>query len=374
MSYKHNLIALGIAMSAAALAVSGCEKDVQQTEARAPQSYPTMKVQKANMTFNIEYTASIKGISDVDIYPQVSGTIKEILMQEGMPVKKDQVLFTIDPISYEAAYEKAKANVASAEANLATAKLTRDSRDQLYSKKAVSYYDMMSSHNTYDSALATLSEAKALLKAAENDLNTTEIKSPVDGVLGMTSIREGALVSSNMTTPLVSVSDNSSVYTYFSLSENLLLYIAKLSSDGSYGDILSKSPKIKFRLSDGEIYDQDGTIDAISGIVDATTGAVTVRATFPNPKRIMHSGGSGTVLIPVTVDDELVIPQTATFELQNKTFVYKVVDHKTVATVIEIMEVNDGKNYVVTSGLEEGDTIVTDGAGLLTDGVEIAEK
>lgn len=373
MNYKHNLVALSIIVSATLL-TGGCDKHEEQEAAKAPQVYPTMKVQKADMTFNIEYTASVKGISDVDIYPQVSGTIKEILMQEGMPVKKDQVLFTIDPVSYEAAYEKAKANVASAEANLATAKLTRDSRDQLYSKKAVSYYDMMSSHNTYDSAVASLAEAKAVLKSAENDLNNTEIKSPVDGVLGMTSIREGALVSSNMTSPLVSVSDNSNVYTYFSLSENLLLYIAKISNDSSYGDVVKKSPKVRFRLSDGDIYEEEGTIDAISGIVDSSTGAVTARATFPNPKRLLHSGGSGTVLIPVTVEDKLVIPQTATYELQNKIFVYKVVDHKTVASVIEIMDVNDGKSYVVTSGLEEGDVIVTDGAGLLTDGVEIAEK
>ncbi len=344
----------------------------EDTQTAGQSLYPLLTVQKGSLTFEREIAATVKGISDIDIYPQVSGKISSLYVQEGMPVKKDQVLFVIDQVPYQAAYDKAAANVEAAEATLATAKLLMDSRASLLKSKSVSNYDYQSAVNAYKADLASLNIAKAELLSAEDELSKTEIRCPVSGVLGMTSVREGTLVSSNMSEPLVTVSDNASVRAYFSLSESSMLYIMKLA--GGFKEKPEQSARVKFRLSDGTMFPEEGEVDALSGIADTTTGAFLGRATFPNPDRLLHSGSTGTVVFPITINDALIIPQTATYELQNKTFVYKVVDGKAKAAIVELMNVNDGTNYVVTSGIEEGDVIVSDGVGLLKEGTEIYGK
>ncbi len=357
-------------LSAATL--TGCGKDVPLGE--YVKAYPMATIEKGNLTFYKELPATVKGINDVDIYPQVSGTITEICFTEGMPVKKGQVLFKINPTIYEARYEKAKANVANARAAVSTARFSKEAKESLLKKSAVSKYDTVSAQNTYDAAVATLDEMEAELKSAKEDLDNTVIKSPVNGVLGMSDVRVGALVSSNMSTPLVSVSDNSYVRAYFSLSEKSVLFLKKLDEEDSSSDNDdNRYYTVKFRLADGEEYKFKGYIDAFSGVVDKTTGAVTVRATFPNAYGLIQSGGSGSVIIPIELKDEIIIPQTATYELQNKIFVYRFVDGKAVATAIKLMSVNDGTSYVVTEGLNVGDVIVTDGAGLLRDGQTIKQ-
>ena len=352
--------------------LAGCSQKANNTEAQslAPQKYPVMVAKKGEVTFYPEFSATMKGISVVDIVPQVSGTITDIYMVEGQPVKKGQLLFIINKVQYQAAYEKALAAVASAEANLNTAKLTRDSRAALVQQKAVSKYDAQSSQYSYDAAVAALNEAKANLKKAKEDLDNTEVRSPVDGVCGMTNTRVGALVNANSTN-LVTVSDNSQIYAYFSISEDAYLKFARYYK-GSGSSALSEMPKVKLRLVDGLTYDEEGRIDAISGIVDSTTGAITCRAVFDNPNRLLASGGSGTIIIPVEIEDQIVIPQTATYELQDKTFVYKVGDDgAATAYAISIDEINDGQQYVVDSGMEQGDIYISDGAGIVRPGTPI---
>jgi len=331
--------------------------------------YSTMEVSRSSQTLLTKYAATLEGRQMVEIRPQVSGTITKISFNEGDKVRKGQTLFILDQVPYKAALDVALANEESAKAQVETAKLTAESNQMLYDKNVISTYDLQTSKNTLESAKATYSQAQAQVTSARNDLSYTIVRSPLDGVAGMINYRVGALVGSSITTPLVSVSDDSSIYAYFSLSENQILDL--MSKYGGQAEFMAKMPDVKLIMSNGQEYPQTGRIDAVSGIVDSGTGAVRVRAAFDNSSRLLRSGGSASIEIPTIVEDAIVIPQTATYEIQEKVFVYKVVDGKASSTEVKVFHLNNGTEYVVESGLEEGDVIVAEGAGLLKEGTEI---
>ena len=337
----------------------------------ANNNYKTMRVSTTDKTLHSNYSASIQGRQDVSIYPQVSGLITQVCITEGANVKKGQTLFVIDQVPYKAALETAKANVESAEAAVATAQMTADSKQELYREEVVSDFDLQTARNTLRSQKAALAQARAELISAQNNLSYTEVKSPVDGTAGMIPYRVGALVSASISTPLVSVSDNDEMYVYFSMTEKQILALSR--QNGRLANTLEEMPEVELILSDGVKYTEKGKVDAISGIIDTKTGAVTVRAVFPNPQHILRSGGAGNILFPYEKKDCIVIPQAATFELQDKAFVYKVTDGKTKSTQISVFAINDGKEYVVESGLNAGDVIIAEGAGLLRDGITVEE-
>ena len=211
-----------------------------------------------------------------------------------------------------------------------------------------------------------MQQAQAELTDAQNNLSYTEVKSPVDGYAGMTSFRIGALVSSSMTEPLIRVSDNSQMYVYFSLTEKQVL--ALTAQYGSLDKALASFPEVSLELNDGSVYGTKGRVDVISGMIDKTTGTVSLRAVFDNQDKRLLSGGSANVIVPYDRKQCIVIPQGATYEIQNRIFTYKVVDGKAVSTPIEVFEINDGTEYIVESGLQPGDVIVSEGAGLLKEG------
>lgn len=279
------------------------------------------------------------------------------------------MLFIIDQIPYRTAVQKAEAMVATAEAGVANAKLVLEGKEELFKEKVISDYELRTAQNSYRSAEASLLQAKAQLREAENNLSYTEVKSPVNGIAGMTSYRIGALVSPTMTEPLISVSDNSYLYAYFSMNERQALELA--SKYGTINDAIKSYPPVSLELKNGDVYENDGMIDVISGIVDKTTGTVSLRATFPNDKGKLLSGGSANVILTYNRPASMVIPQEATYEIQNRIFTYKVVDGTTVSTPIEVFKINDGKEYIVTEGLSVGDTIVAEGAGLLKAGTKV---
>lgn len=331
-----------------------------------------MNVTTTDRTVSSNYSASIQGKQDVSIYPQVSGLITRICITEGAPVKKGQTLFIIDQVPYLADLETAEANVESAEASVATAQMTADSKEELYKDNIVSEFDLRTAQNTLRQEKAALAQARAALTSARNNLSYTEVKSPVDGTAGMIPYRIGALVSSSITTPLVSVSDNNEMYVYFSMTEKQILQLSR--QNGTLSSALENMPEVKLILSDGSEYPEKGKIDAISGIIDTSTGTVSIRAVFPNPEHILRSGGSGSIVFPNEKKDCIVIPQEATYELQDKIFVYKVVDGKTQSVPITVFPVNNGKEYIVESGLQTGDVIIAEGAGLLRDGVQVTNN
>lgn len=188
----------------------------------------------------------------------------------------------------------------------------------------------------------------------------------------MIPYRVGALVSSSISEPLVTVSDDSEIYAYFSMAENQMLDL--MAQYGSLEEARTRMPAVKLTMSNGKEYGSEGRIDAISGTVDEGTGVVTLRAAFPNEGHLLRNGGSGTVSVPSVHTNSIVIPQAATYELQNRVFVWKVVDGKTQSAPVTVYKYNDGQNYIVLSGLEVGDVIIAEGAGLLREGIVVKQE
>ncbi len=349
--------------------LTACKETVKKTSG---EYYKTMTVTTADQTLQTTYPATLKGRQSVEIRPQVSGTITSIRINEGDAVRKGQVLFVIDQVPYKAAMETAAANVKSAEAKLETARLNASSREQLHKENVVSDFDYQTACNQLLEAEAALAQAEAALTNAANNLSYTEVKSPVNGVASMIPYRVGALVSSSISEPLVTVSDDTQMHAYFSMAENQMLDL--ISEYGSLEEAKVKMPDVTLIMSNGIEYESAGRIDAISGTVDENTGAVSLRASFPNEGRLLRHGGSARISIPAVHKDRVVIPQAATYELQNKVFVWKIVDGKTKSAPISVHKHNDGKNHIVLGGLEAGEEIIAEGAGLLREGVSVIRE
>lgn len=351
-----------------ALMVSCKQAPVTQMESE----YEVLTVSPSDKVLSTTYSATIRGRQDIDIYPQVSGFLTKLCVEEGQAVRKGQVLFIIDQVPYKAALETATANVEVAKAGLATAKLTYDSKKELFANNVVSEFDLKTAENSWLTAKAQLAQATAQEVSARNNLSYTEVKSPSDGVVGTLPYRVGALVSASLPQPLTTVSDNSDMYVYFSMTENQLLALTR--QYGSKTEALKSMPEVELQLNDKSMYGEKGKIETISGVVDRNTGTASLRAVFPNKNGLLYSGTSGNVILPVTKIGSLVIPQTATFELQDKVFVYKVIDGKAQSTPVGVTRVNGGKEYIVNEGLTQGDIIVTEGVGLLREGTPIKIK
>lgn len=360
-----NVILIGLCLF---MGMTSCKQ--QTAKQPTASTYPLITLAPEDRTLTVSYTAVIEGRQDVEIRPQVSGFVTDVLVKEGAKVRKGETLFIIDTIPYAAAYQQAKAAVATAEAQMATASLTLEGDEELYKEKVISDFQLQTTRNSYNTAVAALAQARAQEASAANNLSFAKVTSPVNGVAGMTSVRVGALVSASMTEPLINVTDNSQMYVYFSLPEKEVLALTR--QYGSIDKTLAAYPAVSLTLNDGSQYEHAGKIDVISRIVDKATGTVSLRAVFSNPDGMMMSGGSARINIPYYRNDVIVIPQEATFEIQDKIFTYRVVDGKAVSTQIKVFKINDGKEYIVEEGLKEGDVIVARGAGLLREGTLIA--
>ena len=350
----------------ALLVLFSCQEKKQEKSSLV---YKTIKVERSTQAVKVNYSATMKGKEIVEIRPQVSGLITKILIAEGQKVHKGQTLFVIDQVPYLEALNTAEAALKSAKAAEATAQLSYDSKKELHTQQVISDYDLRTAQQALLSAQAQVAQAQAQVANARNSLSYTTVKSPVSGVAGMIPYHVGALVSSNINEPLISVCDDSEMWVYFSLSEREVTDLTL--QYGSLEKFLQEMPDVSLLLSNGQEYTQKGRVDAVSGIVDASTGAVSVRAVFPNPQHLLRNGGTGTVVVSTLRDGVIVIPQTATFELQNKVFVYRVIDGKTAQTEIKVAPLDDGNSYIVEEGLAEGDIIIAEGAGLMREGLEV---
>lgn len=333
---------------------------------------PVMTVAPSSMTVNESYSASIQGQQDIEIYPQVSGTISRVLVKEGQHVAKGQSLFVIDQVPYQAALRTAKAYVQAAQAQVETARLDYESKKELFKEDVISDYDLQTAKNALTTANAALEQAKAGEIDARNSLSYTEVKSPASGVVGTLPYKVGALVGPTITQPLTTVSDNTNMHVYFSMTENQMRSL--MSQYGTPAKMIEKMPGIQLQLNDGSIYSEPGRVETVSGVISPQTGTLSIRSVFPNKDGILWSGGIGNVIIPHDENNAIVIPQTMTYEIQDKIIVYKVIDGKAEATFIKVRPISDGNNYVVTEGLSKGDVIISEGVGLVKDGMEIKIK
>ncbi|MXO04716.1 efflux RND transporter periplasmic adaptor subunit [Flavobacterium sp. HBTb2-11-1] len=363
-----------LSILAASLIIASCGKNDKSAQAGgAPQikEYKTVTLQPESATLNSDFPASIQGQQNIEIRPRVEGYIDKIFVDEGAVVKAGQPLFKISAPEYEQQVRTATASIKSAQAEVSSAKLAVNKVKPLVEKGIISKYDLESAQYTYESAMASLAQANAALVNAKVNLGYTTVTSPVNGVVGSIPFRLGSLVSSNTAEPLTTVSSIGNVYAYFAMNEKVLLNFTK-DAGGSLNQKIKSMPEVSLVLSDGSTYDQKGKIETVNGLINTETGTVNFRARFPNPKGVIRSGSSTTVQIPNFVKDAIIIPQSATFELQDKMFAVVVgKDKKTRNANITVLDNSAGNYYVVTSGLKPGDEIVLEGVASLKEGTEI---
>lgn len=332
--------------------------------------YPVRTIESQGSSSETLYPATIRGVQDVEIRPKVSGFITKLLVKEGQRVTTGQLLFVIDSETYQAAVRQAKAAVSSATAQLNTAKLTYDNSQKLFNSNVIGQYELQTAQNTYENAKAALAQAQASLASAKEILSYCFVKSPTSGLVGSLPFKVGALVGPTSAQPLTTVSDNNTMEVFFSMTEKDVLDMAR--SVGGVKESLSTYPTVKLKLADGTIYSQPGKVTKMSGVIDSSTGSVSMVAHFSNPDHILRSGGSGSIVVPKVTSNAIVVPQDAVAQVQDRYFVYILgKNNKVKYTEIKISPDNDGQTYVVTSGLKVGDRIVLKGISALTDGAEI---
>ena len=330
--------------------------------------FPVVTVGTSSTSTQQTYPATIKGVQDVQISPKVQGFITQINVKEGQTVGAGQVLFVIDNATYQAQVRQAQAQVNTAQAACNTSKLSFENAQKLFENKVIGDFELQSATNQYEQAKASLALAQASLASAKEMLSFCYVKSPAAGVVGTLPYKKGALV--NTASVLTTVSNNSQMEVYFSLTEKDALAMAQ--AEGGQNAAMGALPSVQLQLADGTIYGHEGKVTKMSGVIDAATGSIQVIALFPNPERLLKSGGSGSIIIPKSNNDAIVIPQSCVSEVQNKKFVYILgKDNKVVYTEIMVDPQNDGNNYIVTEGLKAGDKYVTNGITKLSDQMEI---
>ena len=398
------------AIAAVAVLLAGCSGG--QRSLPTSNEYPVVTIGASNAQLKTTYPATIKGVQDVEVRPKVSGFITKLYVHEGEYVRAGQVLFVVDNSTYQAAVRQAEAQVASAQsgvagaqarvvqanaslnsanAQAATSRMTYNNSKNLYNNKVIGDYELETAKNAYETAQAAVRQAQsgvasaqasvtqaeaavrqaqAMLATAKDNLGFCYVKSPASGYIGSLPYKEGALVSASSAQPVTTVSNTSSIEVYFSMTESDVLKLSR--TNNGLNNAIKSFPSVSLLLADGSTYNHEGVVVKTSGIIDATTGTVSVIARFPNPEHLLKSGGSGQIVIAKTNNRALLVPQEATVQVQNKIFVYKVdADSKVHYTEITVDPQNDGMNYIVTSGLKMGDRIVSKGLSNLEDGAKI---
>lgn len=368
MRIKFNM--LGIWLVAATL-LSGCG---QQQKRQTPSAvYKTLKVEKQDITLDSKYSATIRGRQDVNIYPQVGGTIQQICVTEGQRVSVGQTLFIIDQVPFQAALNTAEASLESAKAAEATAALNYEAKKTLRAENVISDFDLQTAYNSLLSAKAQVSQANANVLNARNNLSYTVVKSPSNGVVGELPYKKGALVSASIVTPLTTVSDINQMHVYFSMTESQLLSMVRES--GSLDKAIAAMPPLKLQLVDGSLYDLTGKVESASAVIDPSTGSIQLRAVFDNPNYVLHSGSTGVILLPLELKDQIIIPIKATVQLQDRFRVWDV-DENGIAHghLINLRPERLGDKVIVSEGLTVGQEIVAEGAGMVKEGQDVLHK
>lgn len=349
-------------------ALASCGIDMPKS---TPSSYETMTVAKSDIVLPIKFSAKMKGLHDVTIIPQVSGQLMQKCVSEGQQVQKGAVLFKIDSRNAELELEAAEANLLAAEAKESSAKMEWESNKNLFEKNIVSQYMLDNAENNYKQAQAAVSQAKATVNRARVNLGFCTITAPVTGVIGGISVHEGDQVSP--ATQLTVLSGNEKMTAQFSINESLIE--EQVSMGLSKADVekyLRSLPDVTFVMKNGTEYPHKGRITSLTGVVDATTGTLACKATFPNPEGHLFSGIQGTVILPLNEKNVMVIPQVAVVRLQDKRLVYVVQPDSTASAVsVTTEDAGNGKDVIVTSGLNVGDQIVTIGANNVQEGQRV---
>lgn len=351
----------------------GCNSDKKgNSGGNAPsvRTYKVIEIKEHNITLENIYPASIEGEQNIEIRPKVDGFISKIHVDEGAFVKKGQLLFEIEAPQYEQDLRSARANIEIAQANVNTAEMELNKIRPLVERNIISSFELENAEFNLASKQAILVQANAQLTNAKANYQYTKIHSPVDGVLGTIPYKIGSLVSGNTPMPLTTVSNIGKVYAYFSLNEKQILEFGI--HQGQLAEYLRNKEGIQLKLANGTIYPETGTIETVSGQINVSTGSISARATFPNSDYTIRSGSSGSVLIPQHIENNIIIPQSTTFEVQGQKFVYVVdAENNVQQKAVKVLSNNDGQNYVVKDGLVVGEKVVFEGVHTLRNGETI---
>ena len=345
------------------------------SEQTKPKEYKVMSLSLRPAHINLDLPATVQGQQVIEIRPKVDGYVDAIYVKEGATVKKGQLLFRISNPQFEQEVVTATASIKSAVANVDAAKMQVEKVRPLVEKDIVSKYELDAAQYTLQAREAALAQAQATLANAQTNLGYTILRSPQDGVIGLIPYKVGALVNSSNPQALTTLSNIDQVYAYYSMNEKQLLQFSAVTPGATIQDKLTKLAPAILLLADGTEYPEKGKIETASGLIATETGSASFKAIFPNPMGIIRSGASATVRIPTRIDTALVIPQSATYELQDKRLVYVVsADNKINSIAITTTPTDNGQYFIVSSGLKPGDTIVLEGLIGLKDGMQIIPK
>jgi membrane fusion protein (multidrug efflux system) len=360
-----------------ALSVAACGKKKDEAKKGPPpiKEYPVLVVRPDSVTLYQDFPATVQGQQNVEIRPKVDGYVEAIYVDEGANVKKGQRLFHISAPQYEQDVRTARAGVLTAEADVNTARMGVNKVAPLVARGIISKYELEGAQYTLQAKLAALAQAKATLANANTNLGYTDIVSPVNGVMGSIPNKIGSLVSSTSTDPLTTISSVNNVYAYFSLSEKALLSFIRRRPGNTLQDKLTKVPDVRLVLADGTVYPTPGRVETAIGQINTETGATSFRATFPNPRGFLRSGSSGSVRTFQPKENVLIVPQSATYELQGKRFVYVVgQDTAAHAVAVTVTPTPDGQSFVVDKGLKAGQKVVLEGVASLKENTKLKPK
>jgi membrane fusion protein (multidrug efflux system) len=354
-----------------AIALFSCSPGQQTAQAPPPPTLPVASITSGSQITYQEYPASIEGTVSVEIRPQVSGSLERVFVDEGAFVSAGSPLFKINDQPYRAQLNNALASLHGAEAVLVNTQLEIDKLTPLVQNKVVSDYQLRSAKAANQAARAGIEAAKANVSTAQINLGYTLIKAPVSGYIGRLLKKQGSLVAPGEPDPLTQLSDVHDVHVYFSLGEQDFITFKEQYEGSTLKDKMAEIPPVSLLLANGTSYTRPGKIDVINGQFDKTTGAITVRATFPNPQGLLRAGNTGKVRLGLLHTNALIVPESATIEMQDKVFVFTVGDSSKVKKTAITIIGKSGANYLVNSGVKTGDQIVLSGADKLQEGTVI---
>lgn len=371
---RSNNVMKTLILLSTAIFLLGCSSEPPQVASAPAPSLPVISITKSAETTFQEYPASVQGAIDLEIRPQVGGVLEQVLVNEGALVKAGQPLFKINSLPFLEQLNNAKANQRAAEAAVLNAQLEVDKLVPLVQNKVVSDIQLKTAKTAHQIAVANVAQAKASVGTAQINMGYTLIKAPVSGYIGRLPKKQGSLVSPSDVLPLTNLSDVHEVHVYFSIGEaDFISFKEKYPSATTAGN-LKNLPPVELVLSDNGTYAQKGKIDMIDGQFDKTTGSITLRASFPNTSGLLRSGNTGKVRLSLEHQDAMMVPQSATVEVQDKVFVYAVgKDNKVAKQPIKIIGIS-GTNYLIKEGLKSGDRIVSKGMEILKDGDAIVPE
>ncbi|MCY1634128.1 efflux RND transporter periplasmic adaptor subunit [Marinifilum sp. D737] len=366
---KKNYLFAGIIILL--LGFTSCKKGNQPQAGHGPMPFPVKTAEKSDVTTYTEYAANIEGVQNIEIRPKVDGFIDEIYIDEGDQVTKGQLLFKLSAETLSQQVKAAKANIKVAEAQVFSAQVEVDKITPLVEKNIISSIQLKTATSNLNAAKAQLAAAEAQYQNTRENLEYTMIKSPVEGIVGSLPYKVGSLVGRTEAKPLTTVSNIKNVHAYFTLNEKQLLQFNRQLNGNTANEKIKKMPEVELVLADGSLYEFKGKIETINGMVNPRTGSISYRAIFPNPNNLLRSGISGKVKMPSDMNDIVLLPQKATYELQGKKFVYLVGKENKVESKEVIIASTVDNHFIVKGGVNPGQQYVVDGLIKLRDGMQI---